>query len=475
MAASQTTSTPWLVMDKLLMPRRGIGKRALVAPLGLRRVEAALPAGGFERDAVTVADDLHLRDAIGPDTRLVAIGSGEPAGFGMSSTTMATVTGGEIYPEVMFRRLLDDIRRLIAERAPQAKIVLGGPGAWQVADNPSLQRELGVDHVVKGYCEGNVAELFQGLLAGDEAPAVIEGEPPAVADIPRILGPATMGVVEISRGCGLGCGFCTIAHTAMGHLSVETILADAATNLAAGQSSLCVLSEDLFRYGARGVHCSPETLIDLLTRLREFGGLRLIQADHANIFSIGQYSDSQLAEVSELLVGDTGSRHPWVNVGVETASGTLLKAMGGAPKMGDIAEDAWSDACAEQLLRLCKAGFIPMASLLVGLPEETPEDTERTLQWVRSLAGAPVTIFPVLYAPIGAPETRRRPQLTRLQWQLVRECYEFNFEWMPKLYWDSQTGAGAAWSRRMVFQCLGHGQVWLWRWLLSKHRRRAPE
>ncbi len=475
MASSQTTTTPRPVVDRLLMRRAGSeGARAAVGPLGLRRIEAALLRDGFSPEEVYLVDDAHLAQVVGPETKVIAVSSGEPLGLGMSSSTMAGVAGGRIYPEVMFRRLMAQVRRLVAQRAPGARVVLGGPGAWQLAAAPAARRELGIDHVVLGYAEANVAAVFASLVDGRPLPAVIRGEGPAAEAIPPLRGASSMGVVEISRGCGLGCRFCTIGPVPMEHLPPETILADAEVNIAAGQSSISALSEDLFRYGGSGVDCRPRALIDLLLALRGLPGLRLLQADHANVFSIAAYSDAELAEVYRLMVGEAQDAAPWVNVGVETASGELLKANGGAAKMVDIPPSRWGAVAAEQLERLSAVGFIPMASLVIGLPGETPEDVCRTLEWVRSLHQSRLTIFPVIFAPIRGDEPAGRGALTKLHWRLIRECYELNFRWMPVIYRGNQTAAGVSQRRRRLFQLLGKGQVLLWRTLLTAHRWRAP-
>ena len=471
MAASQTTSMPAAVVKTVLMPRASHpGGRARVAPLGLRRIEAALARAGLA-DRLTVVDDAHLSEAIGSDTRVIAISSGEPAGLGMSSSTMTGVVGGEIYPQAMFRGLADRVAAL-RKRCPQARVVLGGPGAWQVADDPEAGRGLGLDHVICGYAEGNAAEVFTALLAGDDLPYRIEGRPPTAAEVPPIVGASTMAVVEISRGCGLGCEFCTIGGVPMQHLPPETILADVATNLEAGLRSAAILSEDLFRYGAAGVRCKPEALLALLARLRATPNLRTIQADHVNVASVAQYNDTQLAEVYRLLTGGL-QQHPWVNLGIETPTGALLQASGGKAKMGGVAAADWGEFCATQLRRLTRAGFVPMASLVVGLPDETATDLATTRRWVRDLRGEAVTIFPVLFAPVRGEAAPDPGTLSEAHWQLVRECYEFNFHWVPKMYWDSQVGAGVGLGRRLVIQALGKGNVVLWRSLLAHKARQA--
>ena len=65
LAASQTTTAPPALFGRLLMPQNGRSEeRARVAPLGLRRIEAALLAGGFTRDEVAVVTEDQLVRAV---------------------------------------------------------------------------------------------------------------------------------------------------------------------------------------------------------------------------------------------------------------------------------------------------------------------------------------------------------------------------------------------------------------------------
>jgi radical SAM superfamily enzyme YgiQ (UPF0313 family) len=475
LAASQTTTTPRWIVNRLLLPaaprREG---RAGVAPLGLRRVEAALLEGGFGEEEVAVVAPQYLDQAVGRATRLVAVSSGEPCGLGMNSSTMTAVAGGEIYPRALFRELLQQTRRRVQAVAPEARVIVGGPGAWQLAADPEQRQALGVDHVITGYCEGTIAAVCRGLLEGAELPPVIAGEGVPAARIPRIRGASTMGVVEISRGCGLGCSFCTIARAPMLHLPLDTILADVETNLAAGQDSIALLSEDFFRYGASGTRTAPGALLGLLRQLREGQkNLRLLQVDHVNLASVAQFSDEELREVRRLLVGPTACRYPWVNVGLETASGELLAAAGGAAKMGGTTPADWAQFCAGQVRRLGAAGFLPLVSLVLGLPGEQEEDARRALAWVEQISDLPVTVFPVLYAPVDGRPPLTAADLNETHWRLLQASYRLNFRWIPRMYWDNQQAAGVPASRRIVLQALGKGQVAQWTWLLGRHRRRS--
>jgi len=473
MAASQTTKTPRIIRERLLAPRAAHpGGRALVAPLGLRRIEAALLAGGFAASDVAVVDDAHLAEVIGPATKVIGVSSGEPTGLGMSSSTMVGVVGGDIYPLAAFRELMAKVRALRAAQAPQARVIVGGPGAWQLDQDSTARGDCGIDHVVIGYAEGNAAAVFTDLAAGSEVSGTIQGAPVAGEAIPAIRGASTMSVVETSRGCGLGCQFCTIATVPMVHLPIETILADCTTNIAAGNTSVALLSEDILRYGSRGIRCEPARVLDLLRQVRGLADLRIIQVDHTNISSVAQFSDDELSQARGYLVGN-GKRHPWVNLGVETASGELLQANGGGAKLGGVRPEDWGDHSVEQVRRLCRAGFEPMLSLVVGLPGESDADVRRCLEWVRALRDQPVTVFPVLYAPIHGQFPPDGMKLRRIHWQLIREAYEFNFPGVARIFWGDQTEAGVPLGKRVLLQMLGKGQVAQWRWLFGRHYRKA--
>ena len=55
----------------------------------------------------------------------------------------------------------------------------------------------------------------------------------------------------------------------------------------------------------------------------------------------------------------------------------------------------------------------------------------------------------------------------------MRTSYHQNFRWIPKMYWDNQTGAGVPLAKRLLLQSTGRGQVPLWNGLFAWHMLRA--
>lgn len=468
-SASQTTRTPTLLMKKLLAPPvLSNGLRARQAPLGLRRIEAALLVGGWNPEEVAVVAPESLGPAIGPETRIIGISSGDPLGIGMNSTTMAGLVGGQIVTSRWFQQLVSQLKGL-RSRAPEAQVVMGGPGAWQLVQNSGARRALGIDHVVTGYCEDNVAHLFCQIADSQGLPPVLVGKGAAARALPALRDATVMGAVEVSRGCGLGCRFCTIARVPMMHLPIETILADVQTNVAAGVTNVSLITEDIFRYGCDDGGAQPARLLELLREIRGIPGLRLIQSDHANLASVAQFSDAELEDAQRLFVGENG-RHEyvWLNLGLESAAGELLAAAGGRSKMRPYRPEQWGEVCLEQIRRLTRAGFLPMVSLILGLPGETPGAVEKTAQWVRQLKREPVMIFPLFFAPVdGESRAFAVGDMSTAHWQLFQECYRLNFKWLPRLYWDNQSGAGVKLWRRLLLEMLGRMQVLWWKGIFA--------
>jgi len=464
LAASQTTRVPSALMKALMAPRlRGHDSRAVAAPLGLRRIEAALVADGWERGDVAVVPPERLREAVGAGTRVVGLSSGDPLGIGMTSTTMAALLGGEPYTGKWFRGLCRRVGRLLAS-SPGARVVMGGPGAWQLARDGAARRALGVDHVITGYCEANVVSVLGAIAAGQDLPPVIEGVAAPAGEVPAVLGPTVMGGVEIGRGCGLGCDFCSLARIPMQDLAEDTILSDVETNVTAGAGSVFLTNEDLFRYGARGGQVTPGALIGLLERIRAAAGSRFVQADHANVQSVAGFNDAELAAVGRLLAGGEGrAGYTWVNVGVESASGRLLAENGCGPKMTPFGPDGWAGACQEQVRRLIRAGFFPLLSLVVGIPGETEKDVADTIRWVEDLGEERVAVFPVLHVHLGDNSSFGRGQMSAAHWRLFRLCYRLNFKWMPRLTWDNERRAGVGIWRRLLIQFLGRVNIPWWK------------
>lgn len=474
-ATMQTTQTPSLIMRRLLSPRMATDAdgRARSAALGLRRVEASLIARGIVSPAdVICTTPERLADVLGPWVKIVAVSSSDPLGNGMSNTTTRSFCRGELYTRRWTRKMMEQI--VAAKERHGFTVVAGGGGAWQYAADRQAAGSHGIDCIFEGYFEEQGPGLFADILAGRTPPPHVVEEGTATAAVQPIRGPSMMGAIELTRGCGKGCGFCASGLKRMDSLPMETILSDLAANVAGGQTAVVNGSEDFFRYGSSGGKVDFDKLHALLTAMTRVEGLSFMQIDHANVSSILQLSDEQLAEIRRLLNWRKRIDYQWLNIGVESANGLLVRA-NGAGKIAPFRAEDWEDMVRQAADKAVRAGFFPVLSLVLGLPGETPDDVARTQRLVDELAQKPAAMFPIFHEPLpgrgGGPafgaEAMRADHLG-----LFRSCYEINFRWIPRLIWDNQRAGGVPWAKRALLQMLGRGEVLMWRHTFRKMARR---
>lgn len=467
-ATMQTTQVPEVLMRHLLSPRAATDPhgRAHIAALGLRRIESSLRAdAGLKADDVVCTTPERISGLLGPWVKAVLFSSSDPLGRGMSNTTTSNFWKGELYTRRWTREILLQLKA--ARQRHPFKVVLGGAGAWQCAAYPDQASDLGIDIIYEGYFEDAGPEFIVDLLNDRYTGTRIAATGTAIERVRPICGGSMMGIIELSRGCGRGCRFCSMAHKAMRHLTEDLILSDLQTNLAAGVRSVVSGSEDFFRYGAAGLKPDFEALHSLLTGMRRLKGLSFMQIDHANVTSVLQLTDDQLMEIRRLLTWERTSRYLWVNMGVESANG-LLVAANSPGKIAPFRPDDWADMVREAVVRLNHTGFFPVISLILGLPGEQPSDVALTLKLVRELSRLEVVVFPIFYEPILEDEIRANRRFSLMEMRpdhldLYRTCYEINFKQVPKLFLDNQRAGGVPWLKSAVMQVLGRAEILNWR------------
>ena len=398
---------------------------AKYAPCGTRKIEAVLLNKGFKREDVVVAHPDHLDKVVGPNTKVLAITETDPLGKGPATSTFTQLFGGEAYMAIKFKELLNHP----AVKMYRPKIIVGGPGAWQLEDAETRKR-LGIDCVVIGEGERVADATVIKAINGDQLPEIVHGETVDEAEIPCIREPTVDGVVEIARGCGRGCAFCipTLQHYRC--LSMDHILKEVEVNLRAGMRPL-LHAEDVLRYKAKGLEINKEAVINLFKTVKNYPGVDSVAFSHFALSSVASAPDL-VEEISNIL--EAGGDRGWLGgqTGIETGSPRLIKEhMTG--KCKPFNPEDWPQVVLEAFEILSKAYWVPCATIIIGLPGEMEKDIDLTINLVEKLRAFKSLIVPLFLVSQGILKDRAESfsveKMTPKRSELFLKCWEHNLDW----------------------------------------------
>ena len=193
----------WMNPDTLINESWPDG-RAKYVPNGLRMVETLL-LREYAEEEVVVCYLENLEKFVGAETKVVAIHAHNPLGISYATDVYSKIAGKNLIPINAAEFLKIVTHPVIKKFKP--KIVIGGPGAWQLERANRLD-EFNVDYLIDGEIERVFSDLFKRMMAGDPTLERIIKVPksmqPTVEEIPVVRHRSTFGVVEITRGCGRG-------------------------------------------------------------------------------------------------------------------------------------------------------------------------------------------------------------------------------------------------------------------------------
>jgi radical SAM superfamily enzyme YgiQ (UPF0313 family) len=418
---------PKQLYSRLFCPsERHRNGQVTAVPAGLRRVEAALVAAGVPHSDIAMGHPDSLSKVVDEDTKVVGITTSDPLGHGPASSTFSSLIGKEPYTAFYFRNLVTDP----AIRSSGARVIVGGPGTWQLADD-SVMSQLGIDCVVEGEGELVAQELFQDALRGRPLPRHVSGVAVSLGQVPSMMGPTINGTVEVSRGCGRGCEFCNPTMRLVRHFPLETILREVRTNLTHGPK-ITLHAEDVLRYRAKGMTPERQEVVRLYEEV-----LKLTPRVGMSHFALSSaLAEPGLVEdISDLTGASEGKCHVYGQTGIETGSPDLVsRHMKGKAK--PFKPEEWPGVVRESFKLLSDNNWVPCGTLVMGMPGETPEDVSMTLELVRDLREYSSLIVPLFFVPLGelrSGSSFRPDAMLPEHWMLFAECIEHDFRWIDLL------------------------------------------
>ncbi|MGQ9583144.1 MAG: B12-binding domain-containing radical SAM protein [Thermoplasmatota archaeon] len=428
-----------------------------LAPLGLRKIEARLVESGY---SVATVPPAELRSHL-PDARLLGVSTMDPLGLGPSSFTWRRILGGEPYTSRFFRGLMTS-PEVVEARRRGCRVLVGGQGAWQLERDPESLDRYGIDCLVLGEGERVVPRLVEAALSGRELPRVhvVSGEEvPALEEIPDITGGTICGITEIGRGCPRGCRFCTVTLQALRWYPLDRIEREIMVNRRAGVRDGTLHAEDVLLYGSRGVKPDRSKVLALTElALRHY---RHIGWSHLSLAAVA--SDPALIE---MVMERVLERQSWLGmeVGIETGSPRLIaKYMPG--KARPFRPEEWPEVVEKAFGIMHDNRMVPYCTLIVGLPDETDEDTVKTIELLDDIKGYKSVIVPLFFVPWGkmsGEEGFDMESLTEPQMELLRCCLNYSLHWINEF---AREFFSEIWYRQLLYP----GYLFL----LSKVRRMA--
>jgi radical SAM superfamily enzyme YgiQ (UPF0313 family) len=405
--------------------------RALYSDFGLRIIEASL-VKEFGEDEVAIVHPRDLEKVVGSRTEIIAISGHDFLGINPPTSEFVDLLDcGPPYNRLKFFELMH--KPVMKEKV----VVAGGKAAWQLADE-SIMDKLNIDYVHIGEGELSVPKMFNSILKGEKLPRIVKGTAPRAEEIPNIIGATIHGLVEIGRGCGRGCSFCTPTMQRLIYKSAEHIEQDVKTNVRGGQNTIILHSEDVLRYGAKEMTPDEERVMSLFRRVASVKGVEEIWASHLAL-ATAYHNPNLVKAVSETCHCMLGQDWIGVQTGIETGSERLIaKYM--KNKASPSSPEKWREIVTQAFGILDDNNWICAATLINGLPGETTDDVIKSVELVEDLKktstlsfAVPMNFVSMRGSILDSEETFTIRKMTPEHWQLFGECLDHILNVMPKI------------------------------------------
>jgi radical SAM superfamily enzyme YgiQ (UPF0313 family) len=430
---------PRFLYRKMLQQQTYPDGTAVVMPYGTRITEAILTEHFPPEDvAVCHPDQLHL--FVGPRTRAVGVSAHNPIGVAFSTGVYSNIFGSSARPINAYENERVFFHPSIRKYKP--KVIVGGAGAWQIEKTDSFER-LGVDCVVIGRGEGVILDLFRRADEGEELPRVVRPLEPSIDQLRVPRRRSTFGIVEMTRGCGRQCAFCSPTLETRISVPPEQLLEAVRANVREGGRIIFPVSEDIFIYGASAPFYIPnaDAIAGLYESVASVPGVDYVPLSHATI-APALVNPHLIKEMSQILLRKSVLRNPASThpdktflsplIGIETGSPRLAAlTMSGKALPFDIRD--WQEIVVEGTRILNENNWFPVYTFIIGLPNETEDDVRQSLDLLHRLRKFKILYVPSIFTPLedtrmASGHALKARELTQLQWEFILTAWKQSLE-----------------------------------------------
>jgi len=394
---------------------------------GQRKIQAALLQNGFSEKDIAVLGPSQLSKYITQETKVLCITTHDPLGKGPASSTFSDLGGKEPYTRYYFRKLVNhpSIKKY------NVKVIVGGSGAWQIADE-QIMSKYGIDCVVIGEGEITAVDLIHKVMDSEDLQTIVQGSVVPLEQIPLIQKPTINGIIEICRGCGRGCKFCNPTMLTYRCQPLEYIKKEAMVNKKVG-NNITLHAEDILRYQADGFVPNEKAVLKLFKEMKKItDDIGISHFAYSSVLAKPKLIE-QISEILEVV----SEKRPFISgqVGIETGSTNLIrKYMKG--KVKPFKPEEWKEIIIQGNKLLEDNGWIPVETLILGLPGETPKDVRKTIDLVDELSQYKSIIIPLFFVPIGNlknEEFFNKYKCTSEHWELLAMSFKHSLKWSYKI------------------------------------------
>ena len=250
--------------------------------------------------------------------------------------------------------------------------------------------------------------------------------------MPAITHSAVHGEVEISKGCGRNCQFCTPTVQRKTDVPLDVILKEVELTVNEAQGNdvnITLVTEDLFLYGAKDKTFVPneEVVLKLVNSVAAFPTVKGIQTSHMSLAPVVVNPD-MIKKLAHTLLEHSWYSHngkPIITgeTGIETGSVRLMKKYM-AGKMLPYKPEQWPEIVEQAFGILNDNEWYPLATLIVGLPEETEDDVNETLSLMDDLKDYNAFYVPLFFVPLEDCTLMNKKgaevdTLTKMRWEFL--------------------------------------------------------
>lgn len=283
-----------------------------------------------------------------------------------------------------------------------------------VGEGEHLWREL-----AQRLRDGRELDGVRGLARLVDDRLAVEGRAKSVDDLdtfpPFAARRRLFGAIEITRGCIYACKFCQtpfLAKARFRHRSADNVARWAGELRGAGLRDVRFVSPTSLSYGSKDESVDLAALEDLLSRLRAAMGAdgRIFFGTFPSEVRPEHVTPEALALLARYVDNDN------LVIGGQSGSARVLAH---SHRGHDV------DAIGRAVRVAVDAGFVPNVDFLLGLPTETDEDLDATVELIERLTqlGArahghtflPLPGTPFRNAPAGRVGERARARLAALE------------------------------------------------------------